>query len=281
MAGEDSAKVKLLPVVTDVPTVRHCDDHVVSSQHCFRNGNVGSLKIMKDLRKKFTTVYATQAWGAHGRGSGRGSTEENAENTRKALMHVFDKYGMHSLLDAACGALEWTEPFIREMRATDSTFTYCGIDVVEEVVEANKARLPIDYCSFDAMDLSREIPPSGYDLILCRDALQHLPYENIAGMLDGFSKSGARYLLVTSFKNRILDFIQPPNRNIEIGDFFKNKLLRAPFRFNDGLIESLEDYRPTGNVTGHMLLVYDLSILSESSSFKSFIREYSMPADTR
>jgi len=38
--------------------------------------------------------------------------------------------------------------------------------------------------------------PSGYDLILCRDALQHLPLLSVVDALENFARSDARYLLV-------------------------------------------------------------------------------------
>ena len=38
--------------------------------------------------------------------------------------------------------------------------------------------------------------PHGYDLILCRDTLQHLPLMAAVAALENFARSGARFLLV-------------------------------------------------------------------------------------
>ena len=77
----------------------------------------------------FGKIYREELWGKDGGGSGRGSTLENAENTAIAIKKVFKKYDLHRLLDAPCGALEWTLPFIKTMREADPAFEYCGVDV--------------------------------------------------------------------------------------------------------------------------------------------------------
>jgi len=222
----------------------------------------------------FNWIYENHGWGIDGGGSGRGSTVENAASTCKALKYVFKKYELHRLLDAPCGAGEWAAPFVREMRKADPSFEYCGIDVAELAIEACKERFPTDYCSFHVMEISGKTLPSGYDLILCRDAIQHNSYEDLAAMLDSFRESGSRYLLATSFSRRVFEYISAPNRNIETGRFFRNQLLLRPFLFREGLLEVLDDHRPTGVASGHKLLLYDLRVLSETSSFDRFIRKH-------
>lgn len=232
---------------------------------------------MSQAEERFTKIYKTQRWGVDGRGSGRGSTIENAKNTCSTLRYVLKKYSLHSLLDAPCGALEWTEPFLREMRAADSTFTYHGVDVVEDVVETNKRRVPEHYCKFSKMDLSTQTPPSGYDLILCRDAFQHLSYQDIAGVLRGFCRCGSRYLLVTSFrpsKSLFARLFKKNNRNEDTGGFFRNDLGSSPFSFNEGLLDVFDDFRPTGFATGHVLRLYDMTEMVKSLSYLAFVDKY-------
>lgn len=43
---------------------------------------------------------------------------------------------------------------------------------------------------------AQEPLPNGYELILCRDALQHLPLLSVVAALENFARSDARYLLV-------------------------------------------------------------------------------------
>jgi len=226
--------------------------------------------------KVFDKIYGEQLWSADGRGSGRGSTKENAQNTVKALGHVLHKYKITRLLDAPCGALEWTEDFLNLTREEIPDFNYCGVDVVESVVAENESRMGSDWCKFVAVDLAVDSPPNGYDLILCRDALQHNSYQQIAGILKGFSETDTRYLLVTSFSRwaERANWTGNQNRDIETGLFFPNNLKLAPFNFTDGILESLDDKRPTGTAKGHKLLMYDLEVLRNSPTFKSFLEEF-------
>ena len=132
----------------------------------------------------------------------------------------------------------------------------------------------MDYCSFHTMEISGKSLPRGYDLILCRDAIQHNSYKDLAGMLDSFRESGTRYLLATSFAWRFIDRFRAPNRNIKTGGFFRNQLLLEPFFFEEGLLEVLDDHRPTGLASGHKLLLYDLHVLAKASSFDGFIQRH-------
>ena len=59
-----------------------------------------------------------------------------------------------------------------------------GVDVVSSVIDKNKVKFnDLEWMKFSSQDLSSwtENLPNGYDLILSRDALQHLSYSSIAG----------------------------------------------------------------------------------------------------
>ena len=233
---------------------------------------------MAENQEVFTQIYKNKKWGKDGAGSGRGSTIENAQRTCEVIRQIFRSYKLHGLLDAPCGALEWTEPFLLGMREEDPLFRYHGVDVVAHVVEQNRQRLLYDYCGFSTVDLAVQAPPSGFDLILCRDALQHLSFRGIAGVLNSFARCDAPYLLVTSYKPAHSPWWRvhkrKDNRDIDTGGFFRNDLLSAPFSMSEGLLETFDDARPTGLATGHLLLFYDLRSLSASRAFKSFIERY-------
>lgn len=63
-----------------------------------------------------------------------------------------------------------------------------GFDVVESVIERNKEQLaPLSpRVAFQVAELSQGLPTSGFDLILSRDALQHLPWTTAADVLQGY-----------------------------------------------------------------------------------------------
>lgn len=78
---------------------------------------------------------------------------------------------------------------------------------------------------FDAKDMTVEALPAGYDLIHCRDALQHLSCTLIVDALHNMVRSGAKYLVVGSYDD-------PVNTNIQSGDYFSLNLWVAPFNLS-------------------------------------------------
>lgn len=142
--------------------------------------------------KAFTQIYDDLVWGSVGGGSGGGSDTEFAKVTGYLLHFILLKYGLKSILDAPCGGVSgsWTHIAIMSIKKTIPCFRYHGTDVVQSVININletfnKYRSWVD---FSVQDLSsnRTSLPSGYDLILSRDALQHLSYSSIAGSLSFF-----------------------------------------------------------------------------------------------
>lgn len=220
----------------------------------------------------FSRIYDEKIWGQDGGGSGRGSTVENAARTRSILNDIVDRHSIKSLLDAPCGAMVWTRGFLEERHRLDPDFRYHGVDVVESVVQENIRTFDPDIARFDQVDLAWQSPPSGYDLILCRDTLQHLSYASIAGVLRGFLNTGSPLLLTTSFNRNASQSPETnPNTDIKSGGFFRVDLLSEPFNFKTGLLESHEDHRPSGFQKGHELLLFDLVALGQSKPFEDFL----------
>jgi hypothetical protein len=61
------------------------------------------------------------------------------------------------------------------------------------------------------------------DAILCRDCLVHLSFANISRALDNFRRTGARWLITTTFPD------WRHNRDCEDGDWRALNFERAPF----------------------------------------------------
>lgn len=223
---------------------------------------------MSQIKTAFTEIYAMRKWGNEGRGSGPGSNKLNAASTRRVLEGILADYDISSMIDASCGAIDWTEDFLEETFKKNSSFKYLGIDVVESVIEENSRRVNNINCRFVSADLAECVPDSGYSLILCRDTFQHLSYRSIAGVLRGFDCCGARLLLISSFNG------EGNNREIADGGMFKCDLWSDPFEFHGGLIEIFDDYRPKGATSGHKLNLYDARALFSSPSYQSFRRIY-------
>jgi hypothetical protein len=64
--------------------------------------------------------------------------------------------------------------------------------------------------------------PAGVDLILCRDALQHLTHSQVWQVLRVFQRANPMFLLIGAYLNQ-------SNKDIETGDFDFIDMMVAPF----------------------------------------------------
>jgi len=169
----------------------------------------------------FSHIYRKNLWTGSESRSGPGSSLKETEQVRSLLPPLLKKYGIKTFVDIPCGDWNW-------MKTIDwsdvGVERYFGGDIVSEIIDENKKRFGSDRCEFAPIDLTESPLPPG-DLLLCRDCLVHLPYENIEKFLRNLHRSGIRYLLTTTFTNR------PSNRDIKIGDWRPLNLESAPFCF--------------------------------------------------
>lgn len=172
-----------------------------------------------DLAARFERIEKTNLWGAAGSVSGLGSEDPATAAIREALPALLQRLGARSLLDAPCGDAGW----IGRMKLD---LDYTGIDIVPSLIEANKERVARGELAgrFRVADITRDTLPAA-DLILCRDCLVHLSFDNIARAVTNFRASGARFLLVTTFPE------WDANRDCEDGDWRALNMATAPFNW--------------------------------------------------
>jgi hypothetical protein len=102
------------------------------------------------------------------------------------------------------------------------TAKYVGIDILEPLVQRNRARYENASRSFISLNLIEDQLPEA-DLVLCRDCLGHIPTVDVFRALQNFASSGARYLLATTFTGR------STNADIAMGEWRPLNLQAAPF----------------------------------------------------
>ena len=103
--------------------------------------------------------------------SGAGSTLAYTNRTRHTLETVLRAHGIRSLLDVPCGDFAW----MPHLLARHPELRYFGGDLVEELVDEHRARFArLPQWSFGVVDMAVGLPAELYDLVLTRDALQHL-----------------------------------------------------------------------------------------------------------
>ncbi len=169
-----------------------------------------------NLRQRFQRIHDTNLWGAGSR-SGLGSEIDTTATLRAELPRLLQRLGATSLLDAPCGDARWISQSGLSVRVI-------GVDIVPALIERLQARAAAGEIggAYRLADITRDaLPPC--DAILCRDCLVHLSFANITRAVDNFRRSGARWLIATTFP----DWQQ--NLDCEDGDWRALNFERAPF----------------------------------------------------
>ena len=189
-----------------------------------------SLKSNEDI---FTWIYKNNYWSSNESFSGTGSTLKYTKNLRKELPNLFSRYSIQKIFDAPCGDFNWMRhllPFVK--------IKYIGGDIVKPLIDNLNINYKSNRISFLHFDLIREIPPK-VDLMICRDCLFHLSFQDTKFVLENFIKSKSTYLLTTTHKNMDSSFI---NRDILTGDFRRIDLFSKPYNFPTNPLEVIEDW---------------------------------------
>jgi SAM-dependent methyltransferase len=132
----------------------------------------------------FSDIYERGEWGVNENkkgNSGSGSDPRNAMTYIAFLQNFLAQNNIKSVVDLGCG--DWR--LGREIRW--GGVQYIGIDVVESVIHQNIENFSSPKISFivaDGVDYS--LPKA--DLLICKDVLQHLPFEDIKCIVKQFNK---------------------------------------------------------------------------------------------
>ena len=169
------------------------------------------------LAARFERIVRTNLWGAATSVSGLGSENAATAAIRDALPVLLQRLEARSLLDAPCGDATWI------MDCVDG-LDYIGVDIVPSLIAANTDRAARGEIAgrFVLADITRDSLPSA-EVILCRDCLVHLSFDNIRRAVGRFRASGAEWLLTTTFPEWDV------NSDCEDGDWRALNLQRAPF----------------------------------------------------
>ena len=218
----------------------------------------------------FTNIYDTGYWGgnttssvagrgaeSHG-GSGAGSMPSAGFTAGVALLRVIIEFKATRVLDAPSGALAWQRDVMAAIHQL-----YNAVDVVESVVKRNQHVLQrisgsSHWAQASQVELSSDPTPTDSDVILCRDALQHLDEPSIRKVLRNFCSSGAPLLLVGGFGDGA-------NQKSKVGGMMHLNLRKKPYGF-DGpeLLQIFHERRPHleqhmgKDKTPQVLMLYDL-----------------------
>eukprot|EP01041_Mallomonas_annulata_P008966 gene8966-18554_t len=243
-----------------------------------RKNSASSQQQLTNNEMYFTNVYAKKLWTSEGGGSGQGSDPAKALSAGYIIALIVYKYGILKFLDAPCGAVSesWTRYALNRIHNDINCFKYHGIDVVQPVIEKNTDTFKHEpWMSFTHLDISSKDSslPMGYDIILSRDALQHLPYKDIAGVLSNYCKTDARYLLVGSYLDSSNSNKDLSQLEVSRGECFVINVLEDPFFFPVPL-EIFAEKGLNTETNVKYLLLYRLQDVCSAQSTLQFANKY-------
>jgi SAM-dependent methyltransferase len=221
----------------------------VSSHYYLFKHRLWGKVLQLDTKGKFTEIYKHNLWNNEESRSGGGSTLNRTERIRRGLKSILERHHIQSICDAGCGDFNW----MKALQTPD--LKYIGVDIVDEMIAANKARYENNNVSFLSLDITSDDMPT-VDLILCREVLFHLSFEDIFKTIANFRKSKSKYLLTTHFPHI------PENVDIETGRCRAINFHLAPLKFG-APIETVEE-----NVSDHCLALWKLDELDLSALSK-------------
>lgn len=184
--------------------------------------------------ERFTKIYQQNYWTGGSSGSGSGSSIEYTANLRTRLPEVFRQFSISRVLDAPCGDFNWMKEVV-----SATQITYTGGDIVQPLVEELQVSYGSENVRFLHLDITQDPLPHA-DLMICRDCLFHLSYEDARRVLENFLSSGIPYLLTTTH-TRTSAF---KNHDITTGDYRLIDLHSEPYNFPCDFLVSIDDWIP-------------------------------------
>ena len=166
------------------------------------------------LSERFQRIHDTNLWGAAASVSGLGSEVDATAVLRAELPLLLRRLGVRTLLDAPSGDGGWIASADLGVRVT-------GIDVVPDLIAALQRRGDSNR-NYLVADITRDALQAA-DAVLCRDCLVHFSFANIARAVENFRRSGATWLITTTFSE------WQTNLDCEDGDWRALNFERAPF----------------------------------------------------
>lgn len=172
-----------------------------------------------DRCRRFEKIYELGVW-IHGKdqdaASGLGSELEATEGLRSSLPGLLRDLKIQTLVDVGCGDWTW-------MSQLDLPCNYLGLDIVENVVERNRASYSKPGIDFRQLDAVAE-PIPDCNAVLCREVIFHLSFADGLSLIKNI-KRHAEWLIITT------DSTTWFNSDIPSGDFRMLNLQYRPFRF--------------------------------------------------
>jgi Methyltransferase domain len=189
------------------------------------------ILLLPELAARFSAIREASLWGSAETVSGPGSEMAYVQPMIPALVALFERHQVGSIIDAPCGDLNWMRDVLNKR-----PLRYYGFDIVPELIAAN-AQLESDRITLRVGDIRTLSFPKA-DLWLCRDCWFHFSFDDIHASLQAFLRSDIPFALLTSHVTEP-GFL---NTDIQSGDFRLINLFEAPFHFPRAYVYAIDDW---------------------------------------
>jgi Methyltransferase domain len=166
----------------------------------------------------FRDIYQRNHWSGQHSPSGAGASPDQTRALGVALPVVLRRLGVDVLLDLPCGDYSWMR------RLELPVAQYIGADLLPEIIRPLQEAYTDVTHRFVVLDLTSDPLPQA-DLLLCRDCLVHLSFDDTRRALRNLARSGIPHLLITTFPECEV------NEDIVTGDWRPLNLENEPFCF--------------------------------------------------
>ena len=175
-----------------------------------------SAKEKPSTEEIFREIYHNNHWIGTESVSGQGSENEQTREISIQIPELVRQLGVERFLDVPCGDFNWFRKMNMPLKK------YIGGDILSQIIDRNNAQFKSDVHEFVKLDLIKDKLPKA-DILLCRDCLVHLSFEDIFSVLENVKKSPITYLLSTTFTEC------DENIDIVTGDWRIINLEKPPF----------------------------------------------------
>ncbi|KAK3089758.1 hypothetical protein FSP39_006260 [Pinctada imbricata] len=186
-------------------------------------------RVNKNLQKVFEHIAVQNLWrGENETRSGTGSLLSSTVTMRECLGEWIKKYNITSVVDIPCGDGNW-----QRLIPGIHTISYRGFDISTFVIKIAQNRNPPNM-KYGILDLTSDVPPKA-DLIIIRDAIQHLPLRLGKQAILNARRSGVKWIGISSYPTA------KRNKDITMGGYYKNNIQISPF-FLTNVVETCDNY---------------------------------------
>lgn len=178
------------------------------------------------LEQRFSSIHDHNLWSSKESKSGTGSELAYTRPVIDWLIKTISLHKIQTCVDAPCGDFNWMRFVLKDVNVK-----YIGLDIVEELVRTNNLHYSDQRTTFLRNNIcSDQIPEC--DLLVVRDCLFHLSFQDINKLLNNISHADYKYLATTSH----ITEPKHSNTNIISGDFREINLFLEPFNFSENAV---------------------------------------------